>query len=106
MKLISLLALTLSLTAFAEDKKSTNPKNEEMMKKMQEYATPTETHKTLASLAGKRESCEFLWEWHTPAFFFIISSFLGLVLFLSSAKAVRERVKVKREISFIWPPKD
>ncbi len=53
MKLISILALTLSLTAFAEDRKSADPRKEEMMKKMQEYSTPTETHKTLASMAGK-----------------------------------------------------
>lgn len=51
------VCLMLSLSVSAEDKNK-----EEMMKKWQEYATPTEVHKFLATAAGKWTYVSKMWE--------------------------------------------
>jgi hypothetical protein len=51
--------LVFSLSASAEEK---NKEQEEMMKKWQEYSTPTEAHKLLATMAGKWSYTSSMWE--------------------------------------------
>lgn len=65
MKLLSLMILTISLSmgnALAETKKPMDPKQEEMMKKFHEYATPGEAHKVLKDIAGKWTYTTKFWE--------------------------------------------
>ncbi len=51
------LGLMLSVSVYAEDKSK-----EEMMKKWQEYSTPTDVHKFLATSAGKWSYTSKMWE--------------------------------------------
>jgi len=60
--LLSCFLLFASLSSFADKKMPADPKMQEMMKKMEEYATPGEFHKILASSAGKWTYTSKWWE--------------------------------------------
>jgi hypothetical protein len=61
--LFAFLVVFASMQALAADEKAAaDPKAQERMKKMQEYATPGDAHKTLASMAGKWKVQSKWWE--------------------------------------------
>lgn len=64
MNLMTLILVTLISSTFANEntKGNLDVKKQEMMKKWMEYSTPSESHKLLASLAGKWTFVAKSWE--------------------------------------------